>query len=69
MSATLLEWLREHMAPAPPRAQATQPPLTSPEHRFIAERRNEDAARIRLRMQARVQLLDAEAELLTRDDG
>lgn len=66
---TLWAWLREHFATAPLQRGPVEVPTSSMTDRFIAERRNEDAATIRLRMQARVQLLDAEAELIGRDSS
>lgn len=63
----MLGWLRRLATPAPHYRGPTHVPVTSPEDRIMAARRNDEAATIRLRMEARVRLLDAEAEVFARE--
>lgn len=64
----VLAWLGSRFCPAPSHHGPSEVPTSSTEDRIMAERRNEEAATIRLRMLARVQLLDSEAALVLHED-
>lgn len=65
---SVFDWIGRHIVTAPRSHGPTEVPTTSTEHRILAERRTEEAASIRLRMMARVQLLDSEAALQMHED-
>ena len=60
-------WFSELVSPV--QHGPAEVPLTPPDERRAVDQRQEQATQIRLRMQARLQVLDAEAEIITRDNS